>query len=145
MTALSELITAANRDGLNHRQIAAQANAAGVRVGTDAVWKVMSGRHGAVKDGTLRAFATVLSIDFADLRAAADLPTADLGPYQPPEDALRLGRREREAIDELIRLLAAPRPQSTLRLVSDKTDVKEIHQSAAHKPREKPPRKAPPP
>jgi hypothetical protein len=111
MSALSDLVAKANGGDLTHRQVAQRARDLGAPISDDTAWKVMSGRHGALKDPALRAFATVFpSLTFEALRAAADLPVEDLGPYQPPDGADRLGARERAAVDELIRLLTAPRP-----------------------------------
>ena len=47
------------------------------------------------------------------LRTAAALPNEVTEPYRPPAEASRLSRRQRRAVDEVIRAMLAPaRPAS---------------------------------
>jgi len=51
----------------------------------------------------------VLRIPLSRLRAAASLPAGETEPYRPPAESSRLSRRQRRAIDEIIRaMLEAP-------------------------------------
>jgi len=47
----------------------------------------------------------VLNVPLRTLRAAADLPTESVEPYIPPPEASRLSRRQRRAVDEVIRAM----------------------------------------
>ena len=42
------------------------------------------------------------------LRAAAALPAEETEPYRPPAEASRLNRRQRRAVDEVIRAMLQP-------------------------------------
>lgn len=105
MSALSELLQQSNPEGLSVAAIAEKARAKGHEIGHDTVWKYMSGRHGRVADPYLRALSDVLPVRFEELRRAAKLP-ANLGDYVPPPEASALDRKERAALDVLIRSIA---------------------------------------
>lgn len=105
MSALSELLSRSNPDGWSAQAIAEKARARGHTIGHDTVWKYMSGRHGQVSEPYLRALADVLPVRYEALRRAAQIP-ANLGNYQPPAVADALNKREREALDVLIRAMA---------------------------------------
>ena len=106
MSALSELLQQRNREELTPRAISTRARAAGYSLSPDTAWKYLTGRHGTPTDAALEALAAVLPVKLRDLQRAAGIVTEDLGPYVPPDEASRLGRRERAAVDEIVRLLA---------------------------------------
>ncbi|HTZ42733.1 MAG TPA: hypothetical protein VMB79_02640 [Jatrophihabitans sp.] len=106
---MSELLVAANAAGLSARSIARQAQEQGFTINHDTAARYLRGDHGRPDEDTLRAFASVLPVRLADLRAAAQLPAEETEPYRPPAEASRLSRRQRRAIDEIIRaMLEAP-------------------------------------
>lgn len=108
MSRLSDLLTTANVERLSGRTIAARAQAAGYSLNHDTVARYLRGDHGLPDESTLQAFAEVLPVDLAALRAAVELPSEVVEPYRPPPESSRLTRRQRRAIDELIRAMVAP-------------------------------------
>ncbi|HEU5270906.1 MAG TPA: hypothetical protein VFU36_13355 [Jatrophihabitans sp.] len=108
MSALSELLTRSNTAGLSAREIARQARQAGYRINHDTAARYLRGDHGRPDEETLRAFAGVLPVTLAELRTAAQLPAQETEPYQPPVEASRLNRRQRRAVDEIIRAMLEP-------------------------------------
>ena len=105
MTRLSETLNAANSAALSARSIARAAQARGFTLNHDTAARYLRGDHGRPDETTLRALAAVLSIPLQELRAAADLPAEEIEPYQPPAEASRLNRRQRRAVDEIIRAM----------------------------------------
>jgi transcriptional regulator with XRE-family HTH domain len=108
MSALSDLLVQANTEGLSARAIARLAKDAGYRINHDTAARYLRGDHGRPDEETLRAFASVLPVRLTELRAAARLPTEQTEPYQPPAEASRLNRRQRRAVDEIIRAMLEP-------------------------------------
>ncbi len=108
MSRLSDLLIAANAEKLSGRAIAARAQAAGHNLNHDTVARYLRGAHGLPDESTLLAFAEVLPITLSELRAAAELPSEVVEPYRPPPESSRLTRRQRRAIDELIRTMVGP-------------------------------------
>ena len=108
MTALSELLTTANRAGLSARAIARAARERGHSINHDTAARYLRGDPGRPDEATLVAFADVLRIPLAKLRVAADLPAEQTAPYSPPPEASRLTRRQRRAVDEIIRAMLEP-------------------------------------
>src|SRR5581483_5042150 len=74
----------------------------------DTVARYLRGDHGTPDEATLVAFAEILEIPMRKLRAAADLPTETTEPYVAPAEASRLTRRQRRAVDEIIRAMLEP-------------------------------------
>jgi hypothetical protein len=105
VTRLSEILVAANTDGLSARSIARQAQTRGFTLNHDTAARYLRGDHGRPDETTLRAFAAVLEVSLQSLRAAADLPADETEPYEPPAEASRLSRRQRRAVDEIIRAM----------------------------------------
>jgi hypothetical protein len=68
----------------------------------------ISGSHGRPSDRTLKLLAETLSLPLWKLREAADVPPGEPEPYQPPPEADRLNRKQRNAVNTIIRLLASP-------------------------------------
>ncbi len=105
MTALSDLLTSANTANMSARRLAAAAQNAGFTLNHDTAARYLRGDHGRPDESTLLAFATVLHLDMHALRRAAALPAESIEPYQPPPEASRLNRRQRRAVDEIIRAM----------------------------------------
>jgi transcriptional regulator with XRE-family HTH domain len=108
VTALSEALAAANTAGLTGRQLSRSARERGFTLNHDTVARYLRGDHGRPDELTLRAFASVLDVDLTTLRRAADLPADQVEPYVPPLEASRLSRRQRRAVDEIIRAMLEP-------------------------------------
>jgi transcriptional regulator with XRE-family HTH domain len=105
MSGLSDALGAANTAGLSARAIARAAKERGHSVNHDTAARYLRGDHGTPDESTLVAFAEVLNVPLRTLRAAADLPTESIDPYLPPPEASRLSRRQRRAVDEIIRAM----------------------------------------
>jgi transcriptional regulator with XRE-family HTH domain len=106
MTRLSDLLTELNSETWSSRRVAHEAEKLGFNLSHDTANKYLRGRHGVPEEETLEAFAAVFRADVGRLRRAAGLASGELGPYKPPAEASRLGQRERDLVDELIRMLA---------------------------------------
>jgi transcriptional regulator with XRE-family HTH domain len=113
MSALSDLLNDANSHGLSARSLARNAQAAGFSLNHDTAARYLRGDHGRPDEATLLALAKVLRVPLTRLRAAASLPAEETEPYRPPAEASRLNRRQRRAVDEIIRAMleAAPAPK----------------------------------
>jgi transcriptional regulator with XRE-family HTH domain len=105
MTALSDLLTEANVRNLSARKLALAAREAGFTLNHDTAARYLRGDHGRPNEATLHALSKVLRIPLSRLRAAASLPASETEPYLPPAEASRLSRRQRRAIDEIIRAM----------------------------------------
>jgi transcriptional regulator with XRE-family HTH domain len=105
MSALSDLLTKANGGSLSARSLARNAQAAGFTLNHDTAARYLRGDHGRPDEATLLALAKVLRIPLSRLRAAASLPAEETEPYRPPVEASRLNRRQRRAVDEIIRAM----------------------------------------
>lgn len=112
MSALSDLLNETNAGRLSARSLARAARAAGFTLNHDTAARYLRGDHGRPDEETLRAFANVLPVQLSELRIAADLPAEETEPYQPPAEASRLSRRQRRAVDEIIRAMLEPQPSS---------------------------------
>ena len=105
MTALSDLLSTHN-DGLRSaRAIAREARERGHSLNHDTAARYLRGDHGKPDETTLIALADVLEVPLATLRRAAGLPSESTEPYVPPVEASRLSRRQRLAVDEIIRAM----------------------------------------
>ena len=113
MSALSDLLNKANGGSLSARSLARNAQAAGFTLNHDTAARYLRGDHGRPDEATLLALSKVLRIPLSRLRAAASLPAEETEPYRPPVEASRLNRRQRRAVDEIIRAMletsAAPK------------------------------------
>lgn len=107
MTALSDLLTVSNTNRWTTREIAGLAEKKGHQLAQPTVSKYLSGRHGRPTEPVLAAFSDVLNIPIDKLRAAAGVPTGAGEPWAPPAEANRLDRRQRLALEELIRSMVA--------------------------------------
>jgi transcriptional regulator with XRE-family HTH domain len=105
MSALSELLQAENSKGLSARGISQAARGQGFTLNHDTAARYLRGEHGKPDEATLRAFSSVLGVSLAKLRRAASLPADVTEPYRPPAEADRLNRRQRRAVDEVIRAM----------------------------------------
>jgi len=105
MSALSDLLNKANGGSLSARSLARNAQAAGFTLNHDTAARYLRGDHGRPDEATLLALSKVLRIPLSRLRAAASLPAEETEPYRPPAEASRLNRRQRRAVDEIIRAM----------------------------------------
>jgi transcriptional regulator with XRE-family HTH domain len=112
MSALSELLQAENSQRLSARAISQAARELGFTLNHDTAARYLRGEHGTPDESTLQAFSTVLDVSLAKLRRAASLPADVTEPYRPPAEADRLSRRQRRAVDEVIRAMLQPSPAS---------------------------------
>jgi transcriptional regulator with XRE-family HTH domain len=107
-SGLSAVLRAANLGGLSARAIARLAQQRGHTLNHDTAARYLRGDHGSPDEATLVAFADVLEVPLRKLRAAASLPSETTAPYVPPADSSRLTRRQRRAVDEIIRAMLEP-------------------------------------
>jgi hypothetical protein len=112
MTALSELLVASNTDQRSARALAREARERGHTMNHDTAARYLRGDHGAPDEATLVAFSDVLRVPLRDLRRASGLPNELTAPYQPPPESSRLTRRQRKAVDEIIRAMLDTRASS---------------------------------
>src|SRR5690348_2499981 len=105
MSALSDLLNEVNGGKLSARKVARAAQAAGFSLNHDTAARYLRGDHGRPDEVTLLALSKVLRIPLGRLRAAAALPAGETEPYRPPAESSRLSRRQRRAIDEIIRAM----------------------------------------
>jgi transcriptional regulator with XRE-family HTH domain len=108
MSALSDLLKAANANGGSARSIARSAKELGFTLNHDTAARYLRGDHGRPDEQTLVALGAVLDVPIGQLRRAASLPSEQTEPYQPPAEASRLSRRQRRAVDEIIRAMLDP-------------------------------------
>lgn len=137
-TQLSALL-AAKADGRSARSIARAANEVGHTLNHDTAARYLRGDHGTPDEATLRAFAEVLQIPLAELRKAADLPWESTAPYVPPPESSRLTRRQRLAVDEIIRAMLDPRAETTGRRAAPVRSAAKAAPRAARRGRAEPP------
>ena len=113
MTALSDLLSEHNAGHRSARAIAREARERGHTLNHDTAARYLRGDHGKPDEATLVALADVLEIPLARLRKAAGLPSESTEPYVPPTEASRLSRRQRLAVDEIIRAMLDTRGAHT--------------------------------
>ena len=136
MSALSDVLTAANTGGLSARAVARLAQKRGYSLNHDTAARYLRGDHGRPDESTLLALAEVLDVPLTALRAAAGLPSEETDPYVPPLEANRLSRRQRRAVDEIIRAMLDP--GSTRAAGSAPADLAGRRRAARHGPPEPP-------
>jgi hypothetical protein len=113
MSDLSDLLGAHRPGNTSNRQIALKTGLAPATVD-----KCMNGRHGIVEEPTLHALSDYFHIPIEKLRMAANVPAGEGQPWTPPPEADRLNRRQRDAIDEMIRsIVAADASRTTSRVI----------------------------
>lgn len=132
MSGLSEVLTAANTAGLSARALARRAQERGHSLNHDTAARYLRGDHGRPDESTLLALADVFDLPLRRLREAAGLPSDETEPYVPPPEASRLSRRQRRAVDELIRAMLDQRSGS------DAVDLATRRRAARHGPAEPP-------
>jgi hypothetical protein len=108
VTALSDLLVASNKAGLSARAVAREARERGYSLNHDTAARYLRGDHGVPDEVTLVALSEIFGISMRELRKAADLPSEATAPYVPPAEASRLTRRQRKALDEIIRSMVEP-------------------------------------
>lgn len=105
MSAISDVLQAANRRKLSARAVARAAQERGYTLNHDTAARYLRGDHGRPDEATLVALSEVFDVSLARLRTAAGLPSELTAPYVPPPEAARLNRRQRQAVDEVIRAM----------------------------------------
>lgn len=108
MSALSDALNEANTNKWSSRDIARRSED---RINHATVAKYLNGNHGSPTESVLVVFSEVFGLPLTRLRELAGLPAGERTAYQPPPEASRLDRRQRKAVDELIRLLAEATPE----------------------------------
>jgi transcriptional regulator with XRE-family HTH domain len=108
VSALSALLVARNTDGISARAVARRAQELGHTLNHDTAARYLRGDHGLPDEATLIALAAVFRIPLRELRDAANLPSEATAPYVPPPEASWLSRRQRRAVDEVIRAMLEP-------------------------------------
>lgn len=102
MTELSELL---RRHATSAREIARRAHEIGVPLSHQTAAMYWMGSQQQPTEQTLVAFHRVTGIPLQELRIAAKVPVGEGEPWEPPIEANRLSRRQRLAINELIRAM----------------------------------------
>ena len=141
MTALSELLQASNSAGLSARTIARNARELGFSLNHDTAARYLRGNHGKPDESTLLALSKVLKVPMTKLRAAAALPNEVTEPYRPPAKSSRLSRRQRRAVDEVIRAMLAPSPASKPATELDAVRARKATPRAARRGSAEPPQR----
>jgi transcriptional regulator with XRE-family HTH domain len=139
VTALSDLLVASNKTGLSARAVARKAQELGHSLNHDTAARYLRGDHGIPDEATLLALSEVLGVPLRDLRAAADLPSEATAPYLPPAEASRLTRRQRRAVDEIIRAMIEPARSRATRDELTRRRRANIGRQAARRGRPEPP------
>jgi hypothetical protein len=141
MSELSEVLSAGNTDGLSARSIARSAQSLGFTLNHDTAARYLRGDHGRPDEDTLVAFSRVLNIPLSRLRTAASLPADATEPYTPPAEASRLTRRQRRAVDEIIRAMLEPtQPRAPVADLNARRSSKKSAPRAARRGPVEPPR-----
>ena len=141
MTALSELLQGSNTTGLSARTIARNARELGFTLNHDTAARYLRGNHGRPDEATLQALSKVLKVPMTKLRAAAALPSEETEPYRPPAEASRLSRRQRRAVDEVIRAMVQPSPATKPVTELDAKRAKKAAPRAARRGTAEPPQR----
>jgi transcriptional regulator with XRE-family HTH domain len=141
VSALSELLQASNSAGLSARTIARNARELGFSLNHDTAARYLRGSHGSPDESTLQALSKVLKIPMTKLRAAAALPDEVTEPYRPPAESSRLSRRQRRAVDEVIRAMLQPNPVSKPATELDTARAKKAAPRAARRGSVEPPQR----
>lgn len=141
MTALSELLQASNTASLSARTIARNAREFGFSLNHDTAARYLRGNHGSPDESTLLALSKVLKVPMTKLRAAAALPNEEVEPYRPPVESSRLNRRQRRAVDEVIRAMLQPSAADKQVAELDATRAKKAAPRAARRGTVEPPQR----
>lgn len=108
MTAFSDLLNS-NPMGMSARQAASRAAELGIELKQGTIAGYFAGTNrGTPSEKTLDGLSQVLGIPIDKLRVAANLPAGERDHWTPPPEADRLTQRQRAAVEELIRSIAAP-------------------------------------
>ena len=106
VSKLSDRLSDAKRElGLSAAGIVRAAEKGGYTLSDYNAKVYISGKHGDPKAETLEALSYALRVPLGELRALAGLPD-DLGEFEADASARMLTRPQRDAVNEIIRLLA---------------------------------------
>lgn len=104
MSALSDLVNKGlARRGRSDWSLRALEAHVDERLSHGSIAKYRNGTHGVPDEETLDVLSDLTGISVERLRRAAGLPEGQREVYQPPVESARLDRRQRRALDELIR------------------------------------------
>ncbi|WP_406711171.1 helix-turn-helix transcriptional regulator [Trueperella pyogenes] len=103
-----------NADIPSYRQLAGKA---GLSIGT--VHMALTGQRQSVSPATIAGLAKALRLPEETISEYLGMGRQSITPYTPPQEAAMLTRRERDHVDELIRLLVASR--------AARSSVREMH------------------
>lgn len=105
VSRLSKRLTEAKGDRTND-EIVERARLAGFSIDRSAVSRYLRGEHGpAPRPATLEALASGFGLDVLELRELVGLPAGEPEPYQPPPISASLTRKQRAALDQLIKAM----------------------------------------
>lgn len=93
-----------NADIPSYRQLAGKA---GLSIGT--VHMALTGQRQSVSPATITGLSKALRLPEETISEYLGMGRQSITPYTPPQEAAMLTRRERDHVDELIRLLVASR------------------------------------
>lgn len=101
MSALSDLLRS-KAGGRSVREIAHAA-----KVSHETVAAYMRPSHGHPNEKTLKSLHLAFGIPIGELRRAAGVPVGETDAWIPPPEANRLDRRQRAALEELIKAMTS--------------------------------------
>lgn len=103
---VSELSDLLNGTGISARQAAEKADELGVELPYGTIAGYWAGNHPQnPSEKTLEGLAEVTSLSVRRLRRAAGKAEGELAPWRPPQEANRLTRRQRQALEQLIKAI----------------------------------------
>lgn len=109
VTELSDLL---NGTGISARKAAEKATELGVDLPYGTIAAYWTRKHPSPSEKTLEGLSEVLSLSLRRLRRAAGKAAGEADPWHPPSEANRLTRRQRDALDQLIKAIVEAPPQS---------------------------------
>lgn len=141
MSALSDALNAANVEGWSAREIARRSSG---KVSHSVVADYLNGREASnPSEYVLAAFVEVFPrLTVRKLRDLAGVPAGEEEPYEPPAEAHRLDSRQRKAVDEVIRLLAATTKAGDGDAGRDATPIAEVRDLTKREQMQQPQKKA---
>lgn len=105
VTQLSDLL---NSTGISARQAADKAEAEGIHLPYGSIAAYWSGKHPQhPSEKLLEGLAEVTGVSVRRLRRAAGAAPGEATPWTPPAEANRLTQRQREALEQLIKVIVS--------------------------------------
>lgn len=95
-------------------EISKQAHSEGHPISRSAIAKYLRGEHGPrPPESTLEGLAAGFGVDLRELRRLAGRTPGELGPYVPTDESASLTRKQRDALDQLIKTIVSDRGGSS--------------------------------